>query len=93
VTDREIIDQHHRLFDLCGDVSKSAMNWGFQCGPGWFDLLNRLCTRLQTIAPGGFAITSIKSKFSTLRLSYRGGNQEVEAEIERAKAEALVTPE
>ena len=78
-----------RLFDLSGDITATMMGFGFQFnGRGWRRVMAKMCTRLEPIAPAGFAITSVKSKFGSLRISYRGGDEAVEAVIDAAKAEA-----
>jgi hypothetical protein len=90
MTDREIIARYPQLFDLSGDVTVSAMHLGFQfAGSGWLGVMATLCERLvPLVGDSGFRILSVKSKFGTLRVTYRGGSDAVEAEIEAAKAEA-----
>ena len=90
--DQDVISRHSRLFDLCGDVSKSAMHLGFEeVGPGWLPTLERLCARLQLIAGPEFRITSVKEKMGSLRIAFRGGNDEVQAAIADAQSEAQST--
>jgi hypothetical protein len=92
MTDRAIIDHHIRIFDLSGDVTLTQAHLGFQgVGPGWLPILERLCARLQVIAGPEFKFTSVKEKMGTLRVSYRGGDDEVAMVVAAAKAEALVT--
>jgi hypothetical protein len=93
MTDREIIHRYQRLFDVSGDVTTSQMQWGFQCGPGWFGLLEQMCSRIQPLAQEGFALVCIKSKNATLRVHCRGGDDAVDAVIEATKAEALLIPQ
>jgi hypothetical protein len=93
MTDQEIISRHPDFFDLSGDATKTQLMFGFQgVGPGWLAIIERLCTRLQAIAGPEVKFTSVKEK-GTLRISYRGGNDEVEAAVESAKADALLTCE
>lgn len=33
--------------DRHGDVTRTAMCWGFECGDGWYDLLDVLCANIQ----------------------------------------------
>jgi hypothetical protein len=82
-----------RLFDLPGDVT-ATVRPGFKLeGPSWRRVMAKMCVRLESIAPDGFAITSVKSKFGSLRIGYRGGDDAVEAVIDAAKMEAATTGE
>jgi hypothetical protein len=93
--DREIISRHSNLFDLSGDTSSSAMQYGFQfSGAGWLGLMEQLCERLQPlVSEADFRIVAVKSKFASLRISYRNGSDAIDAEIEAARAVAAVTCE
>lgn len=86
-----VIDRHRNLFDLDGDVTRSAMHLGLQVEDGWLGLIDRMCDQLEAVAPGGFKVLSVKSKYATLRVAYRGGDDAVEVEVERTKTEALRT--
>jgi hypothetical protein len=91
MTDREIIARFPTLFDTDGDFTTTAMHRGFEnVGKGWLGIMDRLCARLLPIAPQDFRILAVKSKYGTLRIAYRGGDDAVEAVIEAAKAEALL---
>lgn len=93
-----IIANYPDLFDLENCPTGSAMHLGLQIdGTGWLALLERLCARLQPFAikvkaqGHDFRILSVKQKFGSLRVAYRGGTDDIEAEIELAKAEASKT--
>jgi hypothetical protein len=90
---RAVIDRYSQIFDRFDDVTATAMMWGFQCGSGWFGLLEQMCARIQPLAQDGFTIVCVKSKKATLRVHCRGGSEATEAEIERAKSLALMTCE
>lgn len=99
-SDRHIIGQFPELFDLQSGPSQSAMTFGFQLnGSGGLVLLYRLCEKLQLIALElrtrgiEFKILQIKQKLGTLRMAHRGGNDAIQAEIDRARAVALRTCE
>lgn len=56
--------------DRDGDLTRSGMPFGFQCGDGWFALIDALCERLQfwtdhNDAPQIVA-TQVKEKFGEL---------------------------
>jgi hypothetical protein len=94
VKDHEIIARFPTLFDTDGDFTSTAMDRGFEFeGDGWLGIMDRLCAKLLPIASQDFRIVAVKSKFETLRIAYRGGNNAVEAAIEAAKAEALLIPQ
>jgi len=87
--DLEIISRFPNIFDLSGDVTRSSMHWGFQMGPGWLGIMERLCERLVVIVEHPSAqIISVKSKWGSLRISYRGGGDAFEYEVEVAKAQS-----
>jgi hypothetical protein len=57
-----------------------------------------LCERLRPLTTDAkaqglrFCILSVKEKFGTLRIAYRGATEEIETEIGRAKDEAIRNP-
>jgi hypothetical protein len=89
-TDREIIARYPRLFDTDVDFTATAMDRGFEnVGPGWIPVMTQLCERLVPLAQADFRIVAVKSKFATLRIHCRGGNDATDAVVDRAKALAL----
>jgi hypothetical protein len=72
-------------------VMESAMGFGFECGDGWFELVDMLCARLQhhTDHAGGPQVVAaqVKEKFGTLRFYVDGADDVQEGLI--AQAEAL----
>lgn len=88
-TDREIIDKYSNLFDLGGDVTRSAMHLGLQVGAGWLPVIQRMCARLEPLVQGtGFRFQAIKQDMGMLRGAYRGGDDVVRAVIEAGATEA-----
>lgn len=53
---------------------ETAMCWGFECGDGWYDLINLLCSSLQwdidKNAYPQIEAVQVKEKFGTLRFYY-----------------------
>lgn len=46
--DKLLCDRYPKIFaNRYGDMRTTAMCWGFECGDGWFDLLDRLCATIQ----------------------------------------------
>ena len=61
------------LCDYGGDMQKTCMHWGMECGDGWYDLLNDLLEKLDYISKhSGVQVVAdqIKAKFGTLRFYY-----------------------
>lgn len=85
----ELIEAHRDLFTPpCNHVL--AAQGAPECGPGWHDLLGRLCGRIRTaIRKGGtFKFSQIKEKYGTLRV-YWDGRLSPEATIQVEEAIAL----
>lgn len=69
----------------------SCMGRGFECGDGWFDILDVLCERIQFLIDHQddipqVAATQIKEKFGTLRFRIKGGNAEIRGMIDMAES-------
>ncbi len=62
--------------------------WGFECGDGWFDLIDVLCAKLQLTTRSGapqVVVAQVKEKFGTLRFSVSGADAQQRAIIELAE--------
>ena len=62
-------------------MKDSAMCWGFECGDGWYNILDTLCFSIQNRIkhqkiPQVVAI-QVKEKFGGLRFYYSGGDETV----------------
>jgi hypothetical protein len=78
------------------------MPQGFQCDDGWFDLLYRVCERLEpkvkelsaTLPEGQhFEVEQVKEKLGGLRFYVNHHTAAIDLEIERARQESLSTCE
>jgi hypothetical protein len=94
-----IILRYIDLFDLESAPWKSSMHFGLQVESAALrEIVRQLCQRLQPLATNAkirgldFRILLVKEKFGMLRIAYRGGTEEIDAEIERAKDEVLRRP-
>ena len=69
--DAELCERYPTIFrDRHGDPQVTCMGWGLACGDGWYDIIDRLCTRLQAIAEAGggqIIADQVKEKYGTLR--------------------------
>lgn len=76
---------------------QTCMCRGMECGDGWFDLIDLLCSMIQFGIDQGdtptVRIAQVKEKFGTLRFYIRGGNERVRGMIDMAVALSAVIPE
>jgi hypothetical protein len=68
--------------------------WGFECGDGWFDILNHafaLVSARTDISPGCGEVTvvEVKEKFGGLRIYYQGGDDFVEGVFNLAESASV----
>jgi len=91
-------------YPLCFERTGSCMDFGLQCGSGWFPLLGRLLSKIEAhlaekYAAGfhdpeyGFRIDQIKEKFGTLRFYVGGGDDQIFQWIVDAERESARTCE
>jgi hypothetical protein len=67
------------LSEYGGDPRYTCMAWGFECGDGWFKILEELCEKVGSVP--GFKFAQIKEKFGTLRIYYDGPENESDHQI------------
>jgi hypothetical protein len=70
--DKKLCDKYPEIFrDRHGDMRTTAMVWGFECGEGWYQIIDTLCGCMQsyTMANGKPQVvaTQVKEKYGTLR--------------------------
>lgn len=47
--DKKLCEKYPKLFtNRRGSIHETCMAWGFECGDGWFDLLDKLCWIIQS---------------------------------------------
>lgn len=93
--ERQLVEKYPELFaDYGAPPSRSPMAFGFECGDGWFDLLDTLCAQLSQLEPPGkdgdaqpVTALQVKEKYGTLRFYVGPATDEAFAVI--AFAEAL----
>ena len=64
-----------------GDKRDTCMSWGFECGDGWFTLIDRLCQNIQAYIDQNphkqvpqVVVDQVKEKYGTLRFYTTGGD-------------------
>jgi predicted nucleic acid-binding Zn ribbon protein len=72
------------------------MCWGFECGDGWYDLIDQLCADIQAICDrtgGQIKAVQVKEKFGALRFYINHGNDEIYDLITKAEHQSELTCE
>lgn len=101
--DQQLCEKYPKIFsERHGDMTSTAMCWGFEHGDGWYNLIDRLCANIQshidwTENNGGavpqVVAEQVKEKFGTLRFYYRGGDEYVRGLVDLAESMSGVTCE
>jgi len=89
-------------------MTETTMCWGFECGDGWFNIINQLCANIQhhidwrnrknELNPNQpivsqVTVDQVKEKFGTLRFYYTGGDDYIDGLVSMAEAMSGVTCE
>ena len=83
--DEKLCRDYPKIFaNRFGDMKETAMCWGFDCGDGWYPLINLLCREIQwhidKNAKEGtpqFVASQVKEKFGGLRFYGNGGDNRI----------------
>jgi hypothetical protein len=90
------------------NMQETCMCWGFECGDGWFNILDQLMGNIQhhidwkqqqkekfNRGEGCTQVTldQVKEKFGTLRFYYTGGDDEINGMVRMAESMSGVTCE
>jgi hypothetical protein len=62
-------------------MDRTCMCWGFECGDGWYDLIDELSSNLERF---GVQAMQVKEKFGGLRFYISGYNPKYSNEIDMA---------
>ena len=83
-------------------MTETCMCWGFECGDGWFNIINHLCQNIQhhldwknrngEVVPQ-VVVDQVKEKFGTLRFYYHGGDDYISGLVSMAESMSGVTCE
>src|SRR6266404_2606816 len=81
--DKALCDKYPRIFaDRHGNKLNTAMCWGFECGDGWYHLIDGLCSWLQGMTDSNpkhanypqVVATQVKEKYGGLRFYVAGAS-------------------
>lgn len=92
--ERRLVEKYPKLFgDYGAPPDKSLLAFGFECGDGWFDLLDTLCTQPTRLKPAGeeddplpLTVLQVKEKYGTLRFYLGACTDEALALVDFAEA-------
>lgn len=92
-----------------GAVTETCMCWGFECGDGWYNILNLLMSNIQNHIDHNnknfekgykqykqvpqVTLDQVKEKFGTLRFYYTGGDEYIRGLVSMAESMSAVTCE
>jgi hypothetical protein len=98
--ERRLVERWPTWFNVEGDIRETSMPFGFAHGDGWFDLVWRLCERLEPVVAAReaetahpFQVLQVKEKFGGLRFYPNYNNNAISALIEAAEIESFHTCE
>jgi hypothetical protein len=90
-------------------MMETCMCWGFECGDGWFQILDSLMGNIQHHIDWNnknfekgykqykqvpqVTLDQVKEKFGTLRFYYQGGDDEISGMVRMAESMSAVTCE
>ena len=83
-------------------MMETCMCWGFECGDGWFNILDQLMGNIQHhidwknkdgIVVPQVTLEQVKEKFGTLRFYYAGGDDVIDGMVRMAEGMTEVTCE
>ena len=108
--DKKLCEKYPKIFrDRHAPVTETCMSWGFECGDGWYQILDSLCGQIQSYvdwknrsAEAGYknfepveqvVAVQVKEKFGGLRFYYDGGDQHISGMVRMAESWAACTCE
>ena len=90
--DKLLCERYPKLFaNRHARVHESLMCFGFECGDGWFDLIDVLCSTIQSYLDSNpsktqVVVVQVKEKFGTLRFYTEGHDKFVQGMIWMAES-------
>ena len=91
--DKKLCAKYPKIFaDRNADMRSTAMCWGFECGDGWYWLIDQLCSRIQSYIDDNphlnihqVVAVQVKEKYGSLRFYINGGDEEIFGAISLAE--------
>jgi len=101
--DEALCAKYPEIFkDRHGDMRETAMCWGFDCGDGWYNIIDNLCATIKnreynlTLHKKEYSpvvATQVKEKYGGLRFYYTGGDDYIDGAVAFAEYMSEVTCE
>src|SRR5450756_949918 len=98
--EQRITERWPAWFNVAGNTRETLMCFGFEHGDGWFDLVWRLCERLEPVvasverkAGRPFEVLQVKEKFGGMRFYTNFIDDTISALIDDAELESTQTCE
>lgn len=98
--DDELVRKYPKIFaDRHKPPQATAMCWGFECGNGWYHIIDDMCDKIQKHIDSlgdpnkQVVATQVKEKFGGLRFYYRGGDDVTDKIVEDAESLSYLTCE
>lgn len=101
--DEALCKKYPEIFrDRHGDMRTTAMCWGFECGDGWYNIIDAACAQIENRAYNNrlngekfhqVIATQVKEKYGTLRFYYTGGDDYVDGVVSMAETISAKTCE
>jgi hypothetical protein len=99
--EEQLCKKYPKIFaDRNRPMTETAMCWGFEHGDGWYNIIDQLCSNIQShidwknrdslVVPQVVA-TQVKEKFGTLRFYYDGGDDYISGLTSMAESMSAVT--
>ena len=87
--DKQLCEKYPKLFKQRNKpMTETAMCWGFECGDGWYTLIDTLCGTIQSYIDNNqhlnvpqVEVVQVKEKFGGLRFYTHGGNDKIDGMI------------
>lgn len=91
--DNYLVEKYPKIFiNRYGNMTETAMCWGFEHGDGWFFILDQLCYSIQSYIDNNYhknipqvVATQVKEKFGTLNFYCDGGDSQTDGMIRFAE--------
>ena len=88
-----LFERHKHMFRGKNlSIRENLMPFGFECGDGWYILIDELCSEIERIIDNDevlkedFIVTQVKEKFGTLRFYCGPGSEAIYAVINLAES-------
>lgn len=92
--DDKLVKKYPKIFvDRNAPMTQTAMCWGFECGDGWYWLIDQLCHSIQKylnlnphLKIPQVVATQVKEKYGGLRFYFTGGNDYIDGMVHLAES-------